>query len=294
MFRSLKVPLLAVFAGIALAALPLTSHAQSCSAQQSTDCNGNCCGPGNWQAGTPSNKGNDTPTAGPPNTWTNLFGVVFGSGSDTTGGSTDKTSTCTSSASGNGTFSWALNSASFSQTSNDVDNFNYSLAYNWSSCSTTCARNINIAATGGGDESVNATCAAEAGSSAIATCSGSGTCSAHNVSATLTMHGLSCLAQFASGTQAASGNIGGQKTDNSANVTGSYSSNFSTTGTGSAAGSASYSLAPGLKDVECTADAITVTQTGNTAANGNGTVEDNGGSMSYSATSDVTMSISGP
>ncbi|HRJ50145.1 MAG TPA: hypothetical protein PKU91_06410, partial [Phycisphaerales bacterium] len=270
---------------------------QDCPPGQARDCRNICCGPGSWQ----DKENNSTKNVNGNSTGyfkiTNGFGWEVGHGSGYHNGSANPAAgSGSASVHGDGVCAWSIFSHSFSSSATSSASWNYSRTNRWVGTGPVCARAVSLAASGGGSEAVAVTCGANSSCTAAASASGSASCSSlGNASATMNMHSLSLDAAYNSGTSKVdiSGNAGAQVTDNQATVTGSYSghSSWSIAGTGSKAGTASYSVAQGRTyNNNCTATAYTISHAGSVAASGSGTWG-SPGSVSWSASSQAMLRV---
>lgn len=270
---------------------------QDCPPGQSRDCRNVCCGPGSWQDQVNNNSkvvnGNGT----------GYFKIVNGFGWQTGHGSGYHSESANpaagsgfASVEGDGTDSWSLFSYTWSSSATSSASWNYSRSNRWVGTGPVCARAVSLAASGAGSEAVAVTCGANASCTSAASASGSASCSSlGNASASMNMQSLSLDAAYNSGTSKVdiSGNAAGQVAHNQATVTGSYSghSSWSIAGTGSKAGTASYSVAQGRTyNNNCTATAYTINHAGSVAASGSGSWG-SPGSVSWRASSQATLRV---
>jgi hypothetical protein len=150
-------------------------------------------------------------------------------------------------------------------------------------------------ASGGASMTVTSTAAADSGSSAsgAAGASGGASCSTKvgGYAITLNYKEISNDAQYsnASNSLGVGGNIGGQVTDNSAGVKGSYSQSqqWAANGQGSASGTATYTLISSTAPIKGTAPVV-VTEVGHATATGGGS-GGSPGSESMVSHSDVNI-----
>jgi hypothetical protein len=107
------------------------------------------------------------------------------------------------------------------------------------------------------------------------------------------MESISLEAAYSSGSSEVEieGNAAGNVDDSSASINGSYkqSDSWSTEGTGSKSGSASYTVKANRTYNGVTNQAFIEAFSGNVTATGNGTFDNNGSSISFSASSQVNV-----
>ncbi len=270
---------------------------QPCPTGQMRDCRGVCCGPGRWEEAVQSNSSNPVGTGTPYFPIRNALGVWFGSGEGNFQTNANPAAGSGSVMSwGNGNCAWYIFSNTFTASSSASISWNYARVNRWIGTGPACARGVYLSASGGGSESISVTCGANAFCTAAASASGSASCdSLGNASADMQMQAISLDAAYSSATDKVniSGNAAGQVEHRSASVNGTYSAESSWTiqGTGSKAGSASYSVAKGRSyRNDCTVQGYTVSQAGSVAASGSANWG-SPGSANWSATSQATLRV---
>jgi hypothetical protein len=261
------------------------------------DCRGICCGPGRWEEAVLNSSTNPSGAGTPYFNIVNGFGIVTGHGFGRFQRSANAASGTGSAMSwGSGSDNWSLFSYTWSASSTASISWNYARVHRWSGTGPACARGVYLGASGGGSESIAVTCGANAYCTAAASASGSASCSSMgNASATMQMQSISLDAAYQSATDKVniSGNAGGQVAQNQGSVTGSYSAESSWTiqGTGSKAGSASYSVASGRTyRNNCTIDGYTINHAGSVAASGSASWG-SPGSANWTASSQATLRV---
>lgn len=265
------------------------------------DCNNNCCGTGSWNTNnvvTDSGTGN-TIEAPDYEIYFDPGHTLNGSGTNTAIRSRDAGSLSVSAA-GVGNCGWALLGGPFNLSASATQNTVYTVTHVWPGPGSQCARPISLVCTGGGSTSLSASVACAPGNTAA--CNGQGNMcgsSLGDAAAGFIMPNCSITVQYMSGSVKKSGNweaeAGLEQSDNNISTTGGWNSEktWTTTGTGSATGGASYSVRAGRTYTNCCySGAVTKQVQGSASCSGTGTFT-NSGSANFNVTCSVSMAISG-